>query len=196
MIICYNEIVCNYDIYLAISFLHLCVCTSTVQRPSTHWRGRPVDVAGLCVALRSISARTQQLDVKTTTKSKVSEGLKFEACEVEVDVVFDVVVIIVIIIIQVDVGFTVVMRLVCLQASLSLFPQSISVFCWDKSVFMGLRFGLYRITRTSGTGQCLLHSAYLSAICGESSAVRRRVPWQPNKFYRPYTNHYAKCRSS
>lgn len=114
---------------------------------------------------------------------------RVEACEVEVDVVFDVVVII-IIIIQVDVGFTVVMRLVCLQASLSLFPQSISVFCWDKSVFMGLRFGLYRITRTSGTGQCLLHSAYLSAICSESSAVRRRVPWQPNKFYRPYQSLY------
>lgn len=65
-----------YTLYLTISFLHLCVCISTLQRPSTHWRGRPVDVAGLCVALRSISARTQQLDVKTTTKSKVSEGLK------------------------------------------------------------------------------------------------------------------------
>jgi len=37
-------------------------------RPGLNWAG--FDVAGLCVALRSISARTQQLDVKTATKSK------------------------------------------------------------------------------------------------------------------------------
>ena len=34
----------------------------------------PVDVAGLCVALRSISGRTQQLEVKVTTKSKARHG--------------------------------------------------------------------------------------------------------------------------
>lgn len=37
-------------------------------RPGLNWAG--FDVAGLCVALRSISGRTQQLEVKVTTKSK------------------------------------------------------------------------------------------------------------------------------
>lgn len=37
-------------------------------RPGLNWAG--FDVAGLCVALRSISGRKQQLEVKVTTKSK------------------------------------------------------------------------------------------------------------------------------
>lgn len=37
---------------------------------------RRVDMAGLCVQLRSISARTRQLEVKVTTKSKAPGPLR------------------------------------------------------------------------------------------------------------------------